>query len=173
MVETQNNTRQPRSAQDAQNPEGEEVASRVNMGSEERDEANDEEYKENLEGYDTYDEGSYTELLVLRKKAADHEAELAAQKEQNKRMQEVMVAMQKAMETMGIHIHPKAILAGPEKTPKESSPSTQKPKTREPSPIRYPSEENLEKNLTSIPGRQKKAQDPRKVRSDFPKGKGP
>uniref|UniRef100_A0A803NS59 Uncharacterized protein n=1 Tax=Cannabis sativa TaxID=3483 RepID=A0A803NS59_CANSA len=124
MVETRNNKRQPCPPQDAQNPEGEEVTSRVNVGSEERDEADDEEFKENFERYNTYDEGSYTELLVSRQKAADHEAELVAQKEQNRRMQEVMVAMQKAMETAGIHIHPKAILTGPEETPKDSSPST-------------------------------------------------
>uniref|UniRef100_A0A803PLQ8 Uncharacterized protein n=1 Tax=Cannabis sativa TaxID=3483 RepID=A0A803PLQ8_CANSA len=116
MVETQNNTRQPRPPQDPQNPEGEEAVSQVNVGSEERDETNDEEYKENLEGYDTYNEGSYTDLLVLRKKAADHEAESAAQKEQNKRMQEIVVAMQKAMEIAGIHVHPKVVLAGLEET---------------------------------------------------------
>ncbi|KAM6580911.1 hypothetical protein CsatA_004685 [Cannabis sativa] len=126
MVETCNNTRQPRLPQDAQNLEDEEVASRVNVGFEERDEANDEEYKENFDEYDTYDEGSYTELLVLRQKAADHEAEIAAQREQNRKMQEVMVAMQKAMETARIHIHPKAIPVGLEETPEESSPSTQK-----------------------------------------------
>uniref|UniRef100_A0A803P5H8 Uncharacterized protein n=1 Tax=Cannabis sativa TaxID=3483 RepID=A0A803P5H8_CANSA len=173
MVETRNNTRQPRPPPDAQNPKGEEVASRVNVGSEERDEANDEVYKENFEGYDTYYEGSYTKLLVLRQKVADHEVKLAAQKEQNKRMEEVMVVMRKAMDTAGIHIHPKDIPAGLEETPKESSSSTQKPKTREPSLIRYPFEENLEKNPTSIPRRKKKAQDLQKVQSNFPKGKGP
>jgi hypothetical protein len=149
------------------------VASRENVGSEEEEGTHDDEYEGNFDEYDAYDEGSYSELVFLRKKAVDHEAEIAAQKEQNQKMQEVMLAMQKAMEAAGIHVHPKAIPAGLGKEPEESSPSAQKQKSREPSPIRYPSEGNQKKNPTSTPRKKKKVQDPRKVRSDFPKGKGP
>uniref|UniRef100_A0A803PL85 Uncharacterized protein n=1 Tax=Cannabis sativa TaxID=3483 RepID=A0A803PL85_CANSA len=80
----------------------EEAVSRVNVDAEEQDETNDKEYEENQE-YDAYDDGSYTELLALRQKVADHEAKLAAQKEQNMRIQDIMAAMQKAMEMAGIH----------------------------------------------------------------------
>uniref|UniRef100_A0A803P0S1 Uncharacterized protein n=1 Tax=Cannabis sativa TaxID=3483 RepID=A0A803P0S1_CANSA len=86
MVETQNHTCQPRPSQDPQSPGDEEAASQVNMDSEERDKTNDEEYEENPEGYDAYDDGNYTKLLALRQNAVDHEAELTAQKEQNKRI---------------------------------------------------------------------------------------
>uniref|UniRef100_A0A803QGS9 Retrotransposon gag domain-containing protein n=1 Tax=Cannabis sativa TaxID=3483 RepID=A0A803QGS9_CANSA len=115
----------------------------------------------------------YTELLALRQKAADHEDELAAQIEQNRRMQEIMAAMQKAMEMAGIHVHPKAMPLGPGETHEESPPSTQIHKNREPSPIRYPLERCPKKNPTSFPEKKKKAQGSQKVRSDFSKGKGP
>uniref|UniRef100_A0A803P8K5 Uncharacterized protein n=1 Tax=Cannabis sativa TaxID=3483 RepID=A0A803P8K5_CANSA len=111
------------------------------MDSEEPDETNDEEYEENQEGYDAYNDGSYTELLTLRQKAADHEVELAAQKEQNRRMQEIMVAMQKAI--YGNSWNPRAFQGNPKRIP------------------------------ISFPEKNKKAQDPRKVYSNFAKGKGP
>ncbi|KAM6562816.1 hypothetical protein CsatB_022814 [Cannabis sativa] len=171
MVETRS-TRQPRPLEDAQDPNEEDVASRAAEGSEEEEGIPDDDYEGNLDEY-AYDEGSYSELVLLRQKAIDHEAEIEAQKAQNQKMQEVMLAMQKAMEAAGIHVHPKAMTAGLGKEPEESSPSTQQQKSREPSPIRYPAEGNQKKNPTSTPGRKKKAQDPRKVRSDFPKGKGP
>ncbi|KAM6569708.1 hypothetical protein CsatB_017693 [Cannabis sativa] len=171
MVETRS-TRQPRPLQDAQDPNDEDVASRATVGSEEEEGPPDDDYEGNFDEY-AYDEGSYSELVLLRQKAVDHEVEIAAQKEQNQKTQEVMLAMQNAMEAAGIHVHPKSILAGLGKEPEESSPSTQKQKSREPSPIRYPAEGNQKKNPTSTPGKKKKVQDPRKVRSDFPKGKGP
>uniref|UniRef100_A0A803QGI1 Uncharacterized protein n=1 Tax=Cannabis sativa TaxID=3483 RepID=A0A803QGI1_CANSA len=61
-------------------------------------------------------EETYTELMALRQKATDHEAELAEQKEQNRKMQEIKVAMQKATKIVGIHVHPKAMPLGPDKT---------------------------------------------------------
>ncbi|KAM6582734.1 hypothetical protein CsatB_009736 [Cannabis sativa] len=172
MVETRS-TRQPRPLEDAQDPNEEDVGSRAAEESEEEEEiVPDEDYEGNLDEY-AYDEGSYSELVLLRQKAIDHEAEIEAQKAQNQKMQEVMLAMQKAMEAAGIHVHPKAMTAGLNREPATSSPNSQQQKSREPTPIRYPAEENQTKNPTSTPGRKKKVQDPRRVRSDFPKGKDP
>lgn len=170
MVETRS-TRQPHPLQDAQDPNEKDVASRATVGYEEEEGILDDDYEENLDEY-AYDEGSYSELVLLRQKAVDHEAKIAAQKVQNQKMQEVMLAMQKAMEAAGIHLHPKAISAGLGKEPEESSPSTQKQKSREPSPIRYPAEGNQKKNPTSTPGKKKKVQDPGKVRRGANSKKG-
>uniref|UniRef100_A0A803Q2U0 Uncharacterized protein n=1 Tax=Cannabis sativa TaxID=3483 RepID=A0A803Q2U0_CANSA len=83
------------------------------------------------------------------------------------------VAMKKSIKTAGIHVHPKAMPLGLEETQEETFPSTQKAKNMEPSPIRYYSEGNPKRNPTPFPKKNKKAQDLRKVYSDFPKGKGP
>ncbi|KAM6571176.1 hypothetical protein CsatA_015256 [Cannabis sativa] len=133
MVETRS-TRQPRPLEDAQDPNEEDVASRAAEGFEEEEGIPDDDYEGNLDEY-AYDEGSYSELVLLRQKAIDHEAEIEAQKAQNQKMQEVMLAMQKAMEAAGIHVHPKAMTVGLGKEPETSSPSSQQQKSREPSPI--------------------------------------
>ncbi|KAM6546625.1 hypothetical protein CsatB_027365 [Cannabis sativa] len=122
MVETRS-TRHPRPLEDAQDPNEEDVASRAaeESGEEEEEVVPDENYEENLDEY-AYDGGSYSELVLLRQKAIDHEAEIEAQKAQNQKMQEVMLAMQKAMEAAGIHVHPKAMAAGLDGEPATSSP---------------------------------------------------
>lgn len=81
MVETRS-TRQPRPLEDAQDPNEEDVASRAAEESEEEEIVPDGDYEGNLDEY-AYDEGSYSELVLLRQKAIDHEVEIEAQKAQN------------------------------------------------------------------------------------------
>uniref|UniRef100_A0A803PD05 Uncharacterized protein n=1 Tax=Cannabis sativa TaxID=3483 RepID=A0A803PD05_CANSA len=102
MVETRTHASHSRPPQ---GPSGldDEVASRIDTEVEEQDGTNDIEYDENQEEYDAYADVSYTKLMALRQKAVDHEAELAEQKEQNRKIQEIMVDMQKAMEIADIH----------------------------------------------------------------------
>uniref|UniRef100_A0A803QNJ1 Uncharacterized protein n=1 Tax=Cannabis sativa TaxID=3483 RepID=A0A803QNJ1_CANSA len=137
---------------------------------------------------------SYTELLTLRQKAADHEAKLAAQKEKNRKMQEIMVVMQKAMETAGIHVHPKTIprrlgktsggtgVGGHGRTRAEKAFLTldvmDEARWTEPTAGKRPhrrreaaAASGEEEVPLLSPKKNNKAQDPRKVRSDFPKGK--
>uniref|UniRef100_A0A803PTW1 Uncharacterized protein n=1 Tax=Cannabis sativa TaxID=3483 RepID=A0A803PTW1_CANSA len=72
MVLTRNNSRRPHLPEDLVGPDGEEVASRVDV--EEQDKTKDPKYEGNQEEYEEYNDGSYTELIALRQKATDHEA---------------------------------------------------------------------------------------------------
>uniref|UniRef100_A0A803P8T1 Uncharacterized protein n=1 Tax=Cannabis sativa TaxID=3483 RepID=A0A803P8T1_CANSA len=97
------NTSRPQQPDDPKNLEEEEVTSRVDAEGE--GDTNDPK-SSNHEEYKNYDKDNYTKLVELRQKAADREAELVEQKEQNKRMQKILIAMKKAIENAGIQVDP-------------------------------------------------------------------